>query len=155
MPELASCFESAGFTEVKTIRSSGNVVFSSRMKSIAQIERKAEAAMTKYLGRTFYTIVRSQDELRKLLDADPFTKFDLPEDGKCVVTFMREPRKPACPLPIERDGAKMLAAIGREVFSVYIPGPRGPVFMALIEKTFGSDVTTRTWETVRKCTKCE
>jgi len=30
--------------------------------------------------------------------------------------------------------------------------PRGPVFMRLIEKTFGADVTTRTWDTVRKVT---
>jgi hypothetical protein len=32
-----------------------------------------------------------------------------------------------------------------------LPTPRGPVFMALIEKTFGTNVTTRTWNTVRKC----
>ena len=39
---------------------------------------------------------------------------------------------------------------GGEVFSAYLPGPRGPVFMSLIERTFGKQVTTRTWETVRK-----
>jgi hypothetical protein len=40
---------------------------------------------------------------------------------------------------------------GTEVFSAYVPSPRGPVFMTLIEKTFGTEVTTRTWDTVRKC----
>ena len=30
-------------------------------------------------------------------------------------------------------------------------GPCGPVFMALLEKTFGAAITTRTWDTVRKC----
>ena len=39
----------------------------------------------------------------------------------------------------------------QEIFSAYVPGPKGPVFMALIEKTFGTDLTTRTWDTVRKC----
>jgi hypothetical protein len=39
---------------------------------------------------------------------------------------------------------------GREVFSAYVPTPKGPVFMALIEKTLGKDVTTRTWDTVTK-----
>jgi hypothetical protein len=34
-----------------------------------------------------------------------------------------------------------------------VPGPRGPVFMTLIEKTFGKDVTTRTWDTVAKAAK--
>lgn len=31
-----------------------------------------------------------------------------------------------------------------------VPGPRGPVFMTLIEKSFGKEVTTRTWDTVAK-----
>ena len=39
------------------------------------------------------------------------------------------------------------------MFSAYVPSPRGPVFMALIEKTFGKEVTTRTWETVEKVAK--
>src|SRR6266571_3992631 len=43
-----------------------------------------------------------------------------------------------------------LSLEGSEVFSAYVPGLRGPVFMTLIEKSFGKDVTTRTWETVKK-----
>jgi hypothetical protein len=54
-------------------------------------------------------------------------------------------------LPIETDGARILAVRGREVFTAYVPRPRSPVFMTLLEKTFGKEVTTRTWETVRKC----
>jgi hypothetical protein len=46
--------------------------------------------------------------------------------------------------------ARILVVDGTTVFSAYVPGPRGPVFMALIEKTFGKDVTTRTWDTVIK-----
>jgi hypothetical protein len=64
---------------------------------------------------------------------------------------MRKPHTAKLPLPIELEGARVLAVKGSEVFTAYVPGPRGPVFMALIEKTFGRDVTTRTWDTVRKC----
>jgi len=32
-----------------------------------------------------------------------------------------------------------------------VPGESGPVFMKLIEMTFGKEVTTRTWDTVKKC----
>lgn len=153
MPELKRCFESAGFTEVKTVLGSGNVVFDSNLKSIAELERKAETAMEKKLDRTFYTIVRSVDTLNQLIAADPFAKFKLPAEAKRIVTFLREPRKPAQKLPIALDDAQILATDGREVFSAYVPSPKGPVFMALIEKTFGKDVTTRTWDTVKKCTK--
>jgi len=39
---------------------------------------------------------------------------------------------------------------GGEVFSAYVRNPKGPVFMTLIEKTFGKETTTRTWDTVAK-----
>jgi hypothetical protein len=86
-----------------------------------------------------------------MLAADPFAPFTLPANAKRVVTFLRTARPPAAPLPVEQDGARILASTGREVFTAYVPSPRGPVFMTLIEKTFGAEVTTRTWDTVRKC----
>ena len=54
-------------------------------------------------------------------------------------------------LRLEVDGARILAVNGCEVFTVCVRGPRGPVFMSLIERAFGTNVTTRTWETVKKC----
>ncbi|HJZ93457.1 MAG TPA: DUF1697 domain-containing protein [Gemmataceae bacterium] len=151
MSELKRCFEGAGFTDVKTVLSSGNVVFTARAASEAALERKAEAAMAKRLGHAFYTIVRPTDSLRKILEADPYATFRLPANAKRVVTFLREAHKSNLSLPLEVDGARILAMNGREVFTAYVPSPRGPVFMALIEKTFGRNVTTRTWDTVKKC----
>ena len=151
MPELKRCFESAGFTEVKTLLSSGNVAFNSRATARATLERKAEAAMEAALGRRFLTIVRSSNALRELLTADAFAAHDLPAGAKRVVTFLREPRATRLALPIEFEAARILAMDEMQVFSAYVPGPRGPVFMTLIEKTFGTDVTTRTWDTIRKC----
>jgi len=153
MPELKRCFEEAGFTDVRTLLSSGNVVFDARAASEAALERRAEAAMEKGLGRTFHTIVRPVSRLAELLEVDPFARFDLPADAKRVVTFLREPHGAELSLPLEVDGARILAMEGREIFTAYVPSPRGPVFMTLIQKTFGENVTTRTWDTVRKCSK--
>jgi uncharacterized protein (DUF1697 family) len=71
MPELKRCFEAAGFTDVRTVLSSGNAVFTVRAASEAALERKAERAMAKHLGRTFCTIVRPVNVLRELLDSNP------------------------------------------------------------------------------------
>jgi uncharacterized protein (DUF1697 family) len=152
MPELKACFESAGFTAVKTVLGSGNVVFDARAASEAAIERRAEAAMQAALGRSFYTIVRRADALAQLLASDPYAVFDVSTQAKRVVSFMRQPPAGQVVLPIASDGARVLSLVGREVFTAYEPSPQGPVFMTLIEKAFGKDVTTRTWETVRKCT---
>jgi uncharacterized protein (DUF1697 family) len=150
MPELKKCFEEAGFTEVRTVLASGNVVFNARRASETALERRIERAMQASLDRTFLTIVRAIGSLEQLLEADPYAAFKLRPVSKRVVTFLREAPTPRPKLPVELDNARILALRGREVLSAYVPGPKGPVFMTLIEKTFGKDVTTRTWETVRK-----
>ena len=150
MPKLKAAFEAAGFADVRTVLSSGNVVFDARRASNAALQRKAEAAMREQLGKEFLTIVRPIDALRELLASDPFKGFRLPPGSKRIVTFLRdEPRAKLAP-PVELDGARILAVEGGEVFSAYVPSPKGAVFMTLIEKTFGKEVTTRTWDTVAK-----
>jgi uncharacterized protein (DUF1697 family) len=151
MAELKRSFESAGVTDVKTVLSSGNVVFSAPAKSEIALARQAEVAMAKHLGRTFYTIVRPASVLRDMIEADPYATFRLPANAKRVITFLREPNKAKLSLPFVTDGVRILAMNDREVFTAYVPNPRGPVFMTLIEKTFGVNVTTRTWDTVKKC----
>ncbi|MDR7308299.1 DUF1697 domain-containing protein [Rhodoferax saidenbachensis] len=151
MPELKRAFEAAGFTNVKTVLSSGNVVFDARNTSEAALERKAEAAMQQALGRSFYTLVRPVSALEQLLQTDPYAAAALPPQAKRVVSFLREAPQAVFRLPVVLEDAQIVSALGREVFSAYVPGDTGPVFMRLIEKTFGSNITTRTWESVKKC----
>jgi uncharacterized protein (DUF1697 family) len=150
MPDLSQCFEAAGFEDVKTVLSSGNVVFSARAAPVASLERRAEKAMTSHLGRTFFTIVRPIDALRALLEADPFSAYRLARGSKRVVTFLRKAPQTLLALPIEVDGARILCMKGSEIFTAYVRSPRGAVFMTLIEKSFGNEVTTRTWDTIAK-----
>jgi uncharacterized protein (DUF1697 family) len=151
MPALKRCFEAAGFSGVRTLLSSGNVVFNARSSSPATLERRAEKAMQSELGRNFDTIVRSAEHLQDFIESNPFAEFSLPPTAKRVVTFLRSPIEPKLELPIEQDGASILKFTGSEVLAAYVPGPRGPVFMSLLERTFGTNITTRTLDTVRKC----
>jgi uncharacterized protein (DUF1697 family) len=150
MPALKAAFEAAGFTDVKTVLGSGNVVFDARSTSEEAVQLKAEAAMQEQLGRVFPTIVRPVEQLRKLLESDPYRAFKVSPKAKRIVTFLRGRPKAKIKLPVEMDGARILAMKDGDVFSAYLPNPKGPVFMALIEKTFGKDVTTRTWDTIAK-----
>jgi len=150
MPELKAAFEAAGFTDVKTLLSSGNVVFTAPRSTEPSLERRAEEAMRKRLRHDFLTVVRSIDDLRELLASDPYARFRIPADAKRVVTFLRDEPPADLALPIELDGARILDVRGRHAFTVYVRNPKGPVFMTLIEKTFGKDATTRTWDTVAK-----
>ena len=153
MPELKKAFEAAGFTEVSTLLASGNVVFTAPSSSDSALEKKAEAAMAKKLGKPFTTFVRSVDALRAMIASDPWRSFRLKPGAKRIVTFLhaRPAKKPK--LPIEQDGARILAMTDREVFTAYERTPKGPVFMKLLEQNFGKDQTTRTWDTVSKAAR--
>lgn len=106
--------------------------------------------MKEHLGRVFPTIVRSVDALREMLTSDPYRAFRLKPGSKKIVTFLRAKPKARPSLPVEQDGARILCLQGGEAFSAYVRTPKGPVFMTLIERTLGKDVTTRTWDTVMK-----
>src|SRR5690242_7136494 len=109
MAELKRCFEQAGFEGVKTVLSSGNVAFTAASASEATLAHKAEAAMSKHLGRTFLTIVRPVKTLEQLIDEDPYRDERLPPKAKRVVTFLSQNCKAPRTLPSEVDGARIIA----------------------------------------------
>jgi uncharacterized protein (DUF1697 family) len=151
MPVLKACFEAAGFTHVRTVLSSGNVAFDTALSDESEIEEIAEATMAKHLGRSFHTIVRPSPFLAELLKSDPYAAHGIPAHAKRVVTFMRDARQPKLALPLAQDQASVFLVTGREAFTAYVPTDKGVVFMRLIERAFGKDVTTRTVETIAKC----
>lgn len=152
MADLKQCFKRAGFKNVRTVLSSGNVVFdAAATTSERALQSRIEEAMSGSLGRTFLTMVRKVDFLQTLLATDPYTFYAVGSEAKRVVTFLRVAEEPRVSLPLEMNGARVLCRIDREVFTVYVPVANKPVFMTLIEKAFGTEVTTRTWNTVAKC----
>lgn len=148
--DLVHAFEAAGFGSVRTVLSSGNVIFEG---PLASAEKRIEATMQSELGRIFAPIVRSGDELRELIAADPFARFRLPPKSKRVVSFFRKEPQPKIALPAKHENAILHGVVGRHAFTSYVPDPGNPAFMTLIERAFGRDVTTRTWDTLLKVAK--
>src|SRR6516165_6368965 len=94
MPALAEALAAAGLRDVKTVLSSGNVVFSGG-GTPRNLQKKCEAAMQEHLGRSFQTFVRPIAELQALLEAEPFAGRRLPAGSKKIVTFLHaEPAEP-------------------------------------------------------------
>jgi len=151
MGALRSSFEAAGLSDVRTVLASGNVIFSAPPTDEADLVQRCESAMQDGIGRSFATIIRPRDELRDMITADPFINQDMPVGAKAVVTFLPRPPAQLPSLPISRDGVTIFAANQRAVYTYYVVSSAGPVFMNLLEHTFGKTVTTRTWQTVRRC----
>lgn len=151
MAELRRCLEAAGFGDVKTVLSSGNAAFSARAQSTASLEKKVEAATAKHLGRKFATIVRSSAFLGELAERAPFDHFDLPSNAKCIVTFLKTSPDKKIRTPLEKGPSVILAVSQTEAYSAYWGEDQGSSLMALLEKTFGKSITSRTSDTIRKC----
>lgn len=127
------------------------MVFTGPPEAESDLIKVIDSGMAKDLPRSFPVVIRTIDYLLALLETDPYSGFDIPPEAKRVVTFLSHPHPQDLSLPIAQDGAAILAVKGREVFTAYVPNECGPVFMTLIDRAFGKDVTTRTWDTVRKC----
>jgi uncharacterized protein (DUF1697 family) len=153
MASLRQCLDAAGYGDVRTVLSSGNVAFSTRATSVTALERRLAADIDNGVGRSFGLTIRSADELMRLIDPDPFHTFAVPTGAKQVITFLPQPPTSPPALPIERDGVSIYGVAGREVFTAYLPHPKGPVFMTMLERAFGKEITTRTLDTVRKCAR--
>ena len=152
MEDLKKAFEDCGFREVKTIATSGNVAFSAAM-SEAAVVKKAEAALKNKFGYEMPVHVRSHDELREMVQADPYKGFAIPKDAKRVITFLDASAKTALKLPHHQDGVSILHVKDGVAFSAYVRNRKGAVFMKGLDQAFGKGITTRTWDMINRFVK--
>ncbi|MDQ3014864.1 MAG: DUF1697 domain-containing protein [bacterium] len=129
--KLRQVFETEGFTNVQTVISSGNVIFTSLIKDVAKIETRSEKALEKNLGIKGCTIIRSLKELETIIKKDPFNGKPHSNTSYLIVTFLK--KKPY------------------EIYTVVDLSKSGtPDFMKIAEKEYGKEITTRTWKTVQR-----
>jgi uncharacterized protein (DUF1697 family) len=154
--KLRGVFEKLGFENVKTVISSGNVIFDSPSRSSKKLEDSIETALPEQLGFTSTTIVRSQGQIRKLVDRDPFEGREHSKTSSLNVTFLKINGKRKLELP-HRAGSRDASLVGMvdgAIFSVIdLTSSRTPDLMAWLEKQFDKQITTRTWNTVQRILK--
>jgi uncharacterized protein (DUF1697 family) len=73
MSDLKAMCEELGFADVRTYIASGNVVFTSR-KSEAAVKSALEKQLEAYAGKPVGVLVRTADEMAKILADNPFPK---------------------------------------------------------------------------------
>ena len=157
MEDLRKDFESIGLQNVKTVLASGNVVFEApgenRPAVLAQeISRKLKGAT----GREVLTIVRPVDELRELAAKEPFRGIEVTGGTRLFVTFLAGGRKSGAGIVgLNQEGFRILSDSDGVICSVLEeqPGIGGAELMGAIEKEYGRNVTTRSWNTIERILK--
>lgn len=151
MADLKSLFESLGFTEVKTVLASGNVVFGAEKGTMDMIRDKIEKALEKKYKRTVLVMLRSIDELRLMERSQPFKGVELNEKVRFYVTFLYEASK-GVRIPEPDSNYRIVQIRDMNAFTVLelTEDEATPAAMNMLTKVFGPDITTRNWNTVMK-----
>lgn len=93
MADLKSCLEKGGFENVTTFIQSGNVLFESDEKESSVLEKKIETILDKTFNYTSKVLVRSKDQIKKILDQVP-KDWKTRTDIRCYIAFVKEPSTP-------------------------------------------------------------
>lgn len=154
---LRSVLESLGLKNVRSVISSGNVIFESDETDVAKLESLIESSWPTKLGFTATTIVRSQDQLQSIIGSDPFDGVLHANTTYQLVTFLKKkPAKLAFDLPYQPPG-KPYKVVGCTDDNVYTITDNTAIktteLMTWLERQFGKELTSRTPLTIERILK--
>lgn len=152
MEELRALYQSLKLLDPRTYVQSGNVIFRTKEKNSPQLAKKIQSAIQKKLGCCPDVILRTADEMREAVAANPFPREVEREPGKVLVTFLAaEPRRGAeSNLAKFKDLPEKLHLKGRELY-IYFPNGAGRSKLpwSSVEKLLQVTGTARNWNSVR------
>jgi uncharacterized protein (DUF1697 family) len=154
MADLKILFESLHFKEIATYIQSGNVVFKSDSKNTdQQLAKKIEKAISANYNFEVPVIIRTKEELEKIISQNPFTKEKNIDLKKLHVTLLST--TPDKEKVEQIKGANFLpdrfVFKGKEIY-LHIPDSYGETKLSnnFFENKLKVSATTRNWNTVNK-----
>jgi uncharacterized protein (DUF1697 family) len=151
--ELKRLYESLGLEAVRTYIQSGNLVFRSPIRSAGALSSTLERGILDEFGLDVTVILRTGQELEKLVLRNPFVKATPRETDKMHVTFLSDLPKPqaVAALSLSPGGRDRYEISGKEIF-LYCPDGYGRTKLNnnALETKLGVRATTRNWATVTR-----
>jgi uncharacterized protein (DUF1697 family) len=151
MAEVATALTDAGFTNVRTVLASGNVLLESAAR-VAAVRKKAEATLRGKFGYDAWVLVYEIKTVRAIADAYPFER---EVDGyQSYVTFVADASVLDELAALGNDAGRQ-ERISRGNGVIYWQVPKGSTLDSTIGKTMGkprykSSTTTRNLRTLDK-----
>ena len=151
MADLRVLFERLGFTAVRTLLNSGNVVYTSDGVRPEEAKAVIERGIREVLGVSSLATVLTAAELDAILAAAPLAGIAT-NPSRHQVAFLADKSDTAKLAPvIEKDWEpEALAVRGRAAYLWCPDGLAGSELMKAVGKALGTAVTVRTWATALK-----
>ena len=151
MADLRGMLERLGFTAVRSLLNSGNLVFRADAQAGSKLERLLEVETEKRLGLTADFLVRTAAEWAAAIAGNPFPDEAGRDPGHLLVMFLKGAPGPEAVAALQAaiTGREVVSADDRHAYLVYPDGiGRSRLTNALIEKKLGTRGTARNWNTV-------
>jgi uncharacterized protein (DUF1697 family) len=148
MSELRAMAETLGFSEVRTLVSTGNLVFDTEKQPLSEIERQLEAAFIQTFGKPVDIIARDAESWRRLAAGNPFHEG---EGSEVAVRIMRQALDASIVDVLAKRciGTERMAAVGGDLWIDFgTSASETKLLPALTTKRLGAG-TLRNWNTVR------
>lgn len=150
MADLKAMFVDLGIDNPQTLLQTGNLVFQTTKSTCDKLEAKLERALAERFELTTDVFVRTADEWRHVIAANPFAKEAANDPSHLLIMPLKTaPAKQVVQaLQTAIHGREKVAAVGRELFIVYPDGiGRSKLTNKLIESKLGTRGTGRNWNT--------
>jgi uncharacterized protein (DUF1697 family) len=151
MAELRTLVEELGYTEVRTLLNSGNVLFTARGRTGGNAAARIEAALATGLGVSARVTVLTAGELAAVVADNPLREVAT-DPSRMLVTFLTDPAdRPQLEPLAQQDWTPEVMALGARV--AYLWCPEGLLASRLpeaVSRVLGDAATTRNWATVTK-----
>lgn len=150
MADLRALVESLGYSEVRTLLNSGNVVFTAPGTAPGDAAARIEEGLATRIGVPARVIVLTAQEIAAAVAGNPLGEVDDP--SRLLVAVLANPADRSRLEPLTRqDWAPEVLALGARV--AYLWCPEGLLASRLPEavgRALGDAVTTRNWATLKK-----
>ena len=152
MTDLRDFLAELGLEDARSLLQSGNLVFTSKVRTGAELERFLESEAHDRLSLEVDFIVRTPDEWKSVIRQNPFRKEAERDPGHLVVMFLKSAPEvdDMVALQAEIRGPEVVRAKGKQAYIYYPNGQgRSKLTHSLLEKRLGRG-TGRNWNTVLK-----
>ena len=152
MEALKALYESLGLEDAQTYVQSGNVVFKSDERDLAQLGKRIEGAIERKFGFRPGVVLRTARELKDVAQRNPFAKRRDIETNKLHVMFLlaelsAESRTAVLNIKGHPEEVRL---DGRELYIYFPHGMGRSKLVPVLERALKKSGTARNWNTVAK-----
>jgi len=156
MDALRKLYENLGFSNIKTYVQSGNVIFTSKKADLTELAQTITQQIEKDFGFEVPVIVLTIDDLKHIIDNNPFLAQNDKDTSYFHVTFLssKPQKKDFKAIEEKKLNGEEISFTDNAIY-LYSPNAYGKTKLtnSFLEKKLEVSATTRNWKTTNALLK--